>query len=332
MPESSPNSNKNQNVITPSIGEEKSLKALHELFIKFKQFGSLKSEATIRNYTYNFNLLLSFNPLITLNELHEETIINFFAFLNNRERKVGKELVVRAYKKSSVAIVRSSLNCFFEWLLERNYIPVNPFKNIPFTEVTHTDPRAFTPKEFEKICFAVNTKIEWTSLFVKKRNIAIVMFLVLTGVRKEELLGLKLSDINIEDLIISVRAVTSKSKRTRLIPMSARLVPYLEDYLNYRENYTCENFWVSSILDRPLTEYGAKYLINLISSVSRVNCHLHRFRHTFATNYYMRTHDIIGLQKLMGHRNLRMTLSYLRSIPDTHIVEQIKKMTLDEFM
>ncbi|MBS1514102.1 MAG: tyrosine-type recombinase/integrase [Bacteroidetes bacterium] len=312
--------------------EEQSLRSLHELFIKFKIYGSLKSNATIRNYTYNFYLLLCFKPQLTLTDLTEETIINFFAFLNNRERKVGKKLVVRTYKKSSIAIVRCSLNCFFEWLLERKYISSNPFKNIPFPSISYSDPRAFSSKEFEKICFAVNTKLEWSSLFVKKRNIAIIMFLMFTGVRKEELLNVKISDIDISRKIICINGETSKSKRTRLIPMSFKLIPYLQDYLNYRSKFACQYLWVSSTLDRPFTEYGVKYLINLLSCTTRINCHLHRFRHTFATNYYMQSHDIIGLKKLMGHKNLRMTMSYLRSIPDTHIAEQMNKLTMNEFI
>lgn len=59
---------------------------------------------------------------------------------------------------------------------------------------------------------------------------------------------------------------------------------------------------------------------------------IHRFRHTFATNYYTQTHDLVGLQKLMGHRSFKMTLSYLRSMPEEHLVQQIKKFTIDEFV
>lgn len=305
---------------------------LHELFIKFKLHGSKLSLATIRTYKINFDLLLQFNPDTRLENLTEEFIINFFEYLNTRKRKVGTEQIIRSYKNSSIATVRSSLNCFFEWLIERNYLTTNPFKKIPYPSVSYTDSRAFTPKEFEKISFAINTKIEWTNLLVKKRNIALVMMLVLTGVRKEELIGLRLSDIDMDRILINVRAETSKSKRTRIIPMSPKLISYIEDYLNYRINYTCKAFWVSGILDRSFTEHGMKHLINLLSKATKINCHLHRFRHTFATNYYKQTHDIVGLQKLMGHKSFKMTLSYLRSLPDEHTVEQIQRITFDEFV
>lgn len=308
------------------------LRVLHELFIKFKLYGEQSAQDTIRKHKYYFELLLKFNSKITLEDLTEETIINFLEFLNTRERKVGNQQIVRTYKNSSIAIVRSTLNSFFNWLIERQYIKVNPFEKIPFPKVSFTDRRAYSPKEFEAICYSVNTTIRWANLLIKKRNIAIIMFLVLTGVRREELLGLQLSDIDLYRKLVIVRAETSKSKRTRIIPMNSSLISYLDDYLNQRKNYLSLYLWVSGTLDQPFTEHGAKHLMNLLTKTTKVNCHLHRFRHTFATNYYKQTHDLVGLQILMGHANFKMTLQYLRSLPDEHVVEQIKKMTIDEFV
>ncbi|MEO8666331.1 MAG: site-specific integrase [Ignavibacteria bacterium] len=309
-----------------------SLVELHELFIKFKLHGARNSKATIYNYRKIFDLLLQFDHSITLKDLQEETLIKFLEYLNTRQRKVGKEQIIRTYKNSSIAMVRSRLNVFFNWLLERNCLNVNPFEKIPYPEVSYTDRRAFSAKEFEKICFVVNTKIQWSNLLVKKRNSAIIMVLTFTGLRKEELLGLQLFDIDTTGKFISVRGETSKSKRSRIIPINSALIPYLEDYLIFRKNYSAKSFWVSGVLDRDLTEHGLKHLINLLTKHSNVNCHLHRFRHTFATNYYKQTHDIVGLKKLMGHRSLKMTLSYLRSLPDEHTVEQIEKISIDEFI
>lgn len=312
--------------------QEVSLKEIHEFFIKFKLHGSRNAQATIKSHRYYFSLLLQFNSQITLEDLTEETIINFLEFLNTRERKIGKQYVVKIYKDSSIVLVRSRLNIFFNWLVERDYIKVNPFEKIPSPKVSYTDRRAYSPKEFEEICYAVNTTIQWANLLIKKRNIAIIMFLVLTGVRKEELLGIQITDIDLFRKLVSVRAETSKSKRTRIIPMNLSLVQYLEDYLNHRRHYVSLFFWVSGTLDQPFTEHGAKHLMDLLTDVTRIKCHLHRFRHTFATNYYKQTRDLVGLQKLMGHVNFSMTLKYLRSLPDEHIVEQIRKLAIDKFV
>lgn len=314
------------------INQSLDLKELHEKFIKYKQHAVGTAKATIKNYRYNFQLLLQYKPDIKIHELSEETMVNFMEFLNTRNRKVGNKSVTRVYKNSSAATVRGKLSTFFEWLIERGYLQENPFHKIKYPDVSYTDARAFSPKEFEAICFAVNTKIQWVNLLIKKRNIAIIMFLTLTGVRKEELLGLQIPDVDIERSLIKVRAETSKSKRSRIIPMNSQLAPYLEDYLYFRKKFTTTFFWVSGRRNVRFTEHGIKHFTNLLRKITKVNCHLHRFRHTFAINYYKQTHDLYGLQKLMGHRSFKMTLSYLRSMPDEHLVEQIKKMTISEFI
>lgn len=308
------------------------LKELHDSFVKYKQYAVGTSQATIRNYKHNFKLLTQFKPDIKVHDLSEKTIVNFMEFLNTRLRKVGRKNIARPYKNSSIATVRGKLSSFFDWLVERKYLNENPFHKIKYPDVSYTDARAFSPKEFEAICLAIHTKIHWKNLLIKKRNIAIIMFLIFTGVRKEELLGLRLPDVDIEREIVKVRAETSKSKRSRIIPMNPELNPYLEDYLYFRRNHRTVFFWVSGTRDRGFTEHGIKHLTNLLNKTTKVNCHLHRFRHTFATNYYKQTHDLYGLQKLMGHRSFKMTLSYLRSMPDEHLVEQMKKITITEFL
>lgn len=309
-----------------------SLVELHELFIKFKLHGARNSLTTIQGYKKTFKTFLQFNSKIKLEDITEKTVIDFLEFLNTRKRKVGKEQIVREYKNSSIAVVRSRLNVFFSWLRERHYIEINPFEKIPYPDISYTDRRAFNAREFEIICYAVSVKIHWSNLLIKKRNIAIIMFLTFTGVRKEELLGLLLSDIDLNLKIVSVRGEISKSKRTRIIPLNNELISYLLDYFNFRRHYTTNFLWVSGKSDRGFTIHGAKHLVILLKNITKINCHLHRFRHTFATNYYKQTHDLVGLHKLLGHSSLKMTLSYLRSLPDDHMIDQIQKMTINEFI
>jgi len=58
------------------------LRILHEMFIKFKLYGTRNAEATIRKHRYYFGLLLKFNNRIKLEDLTEATIINFLEHLN----------------------------------------------------------------------------------------------------------------------------------------------------------------------------------------------------------------------------------------------------------
>lgn len=332
MLRASPTKDLNKQNSFNAVNNQKSLENLHGLFIKYKQHVVGSAPATIKSYQQTFKLLLQYKSDLKPNDLTEETIILFFEFLNTRLRKVGNQQVVRVYKNSSIASVRGKLGTFFNWLVERSYIPTSPFQKMEYPDVSYTDPRAFTAKEFDKICTAVNTKIQWANLFIKKRNITIIMLLAFTGLRKEELIGLQMNDVDMERKVITVRSSTTKSKRARTIPINNQLIPYLTDYLSYRYKYKTNAFWVSGTLDRPLTEHGVKHLANLITRVTNINCHWHRYRHTFAINFYNKTRDVLSLHRLMGHSSLKMTLTYLRSLPEDHFVNQVKRISIDEFV
>jgi len=308
------------------------LKELFEQFIKAKKVSG-KSPVTIKNYRDNFELLLLYRSDLQLSDLNPVTIVDFLTFLNERDKKVGKEIIKRTLKNSSMATVYGKLSSFCEWLHQQGHIAENPFSKIPYPNVEYTDKRAFKSEEVEKICNAINTKIIWPNLFLKKRNISIVMTLLLTGIRKGELLGLQITDIDMKRKLLTIRAETSKSRRTRTIPISSSLIPYLEDYLSSRDDYSTPDLWVSNNSDRSFTDHGAKHLIEQLTKVTGINCHLHRFRHTFAVNYYLQSNnDIMGLHHLLGHRTLKMTIGYLRSLTDDKVVQQMQKMAVAEFI
>lgn len=309
------------------------LSELFEKFVKERLRGNGDSPVTIQNYRENFEMLLKFKSDATSDDLTKDFMIDFFEFLNTRERQVGKEIIVRECKKSTIATRWAKLNTFFTWLVENNHLKKNPFDEIPFPDVSYTDKRAFTGQEFDKIYNAINRKIPWVNLFIKKRNIAMVMFLVLTGVRKGELLGLKVQDLDMENKFVVIHGETSKSKRDRILPLNPELIPYLEDYLMARADYTTDALWVSNNKDEPFTKHGAKHLTEKLKKVTQIKkFHLHRFRHTFAGNYYRQTHhDTVGLKAMMGHKSFKAVTTYLRSFPDDYLVEEVSKMKTSDF-
>lgn len=299
-----------------------------ELFIKQSRDVQGKSLVTIRNYRNNFELLKKFKSDLNLDDLTAEFIINFYNYLQTREREIGNDLVVKPLKNSSIATIRGKLSAFFSWLIENKHLNKDPFSEIPYPDVSYTDKRAFTKDEFDKIYLAVSRDIPWESLFLRRRNLAMILFFAMTGVRKGELLGLKLSDINLKDRMVTVRGETSKSKRTRYIRLSSELLVYLEEYIACRDGYKTEYFWVSSTQDRPFTEHGLKHFVNHLTDFTKINCHVHRFRHTFSVSYYLQTNDPVGLNRVLGHRGYKQTYSYLRSLPDSHTNKQMESLKL----
>lgn len=309
----------------------KDIGSLFEDFIKQSKNVEGKSRATIKNYCDNFGLLTSFKPDLELKDLTPKTITDFFTHLNTRERKVGKAMVIRDIKNSSIATIRSKLSAFFRWLVKNGHLKKNPFGDIPFPDVDYSDKRAFTKEQLDKIYVAVSRDIPWDNNFLRVRNLTMVMFLTLTGVRRGEFLGLKMSDIDMKNKMLTVRGETSKSKRTRRLQIHPQLIPYLENYFAVRAESDTPFLWVSNNSDRSLSSDGMKHFIDKLTQTTDINCHLHRFRHTFAVNLYLASHDVIAVMHALGHKSLKQTMVYLRSLPDDGMIESINKMVIANF-
>ena len=311
---------------------KKDLQSLFDDFARQAENAEGRSVKTVANYRQNFELLKTFKPKIQVKDLTSATMSDFFFYLNTRPRKVGTKMIVRKLQGSSLATVRGKLSSFFVWLKDNGHLRENPFDKIAYPDVSYTKREAFTRDELDKLYLAVSRDILWDNPFQKKRNLTMVMFLTLTGVRKEELLGLLLSDLDMKNRILTIRPEISKSKRYRTIPVSKELADYLAEYLEARKSYTTPCLWVSSTSDSGFTEHGAKHLKKQLDKATGLNCHLHRFRHTFAVNYYMATKDLLHLSRLMGHRDASVTLKiYLRWLPDEKLLSELDAMRVALF-
>ncbi|MFA7653458.1 MAG: site-specific integrase [Candidatus Magasanikbacteria bacterium] len=169
----------------------------------------------------------------------------------------------------------------------------------------------------------------WTNLLIQKRNRAIYSTLKNSGVRKGELLGLHLCDVDLNTDTLTVRGNTSKSKLTRQIPINYELHSKLEDYIKERKanNCTAIELWVSEKdHSKGLTAAGLLHMLDKIRKNSGMKFHLHQFRHTFATNLVKQRIDTPTLMYLMGHTDIRMTAVYTRNMPISHARQFVSKI------
>lgn len=309
---------------------------LFDRFIKKVSDSEKKSPETVRGYKASFQLFRKFHfeqygAEPTLNDLNCEKMIEFFSYLNKRDRKVGKGEIRTGVRASTVATYRGKLDVFFKWLAESGFLKVNPFENIKYPDVRYEDRKYFNKKELHEILVAVDHDIRWPNLLLKKRIVAMITVLCNLGLRKGELLGLKISDLDLRKNWLTVRPETSKSRRMRTLPMNTQVVTDIQDYLAERDKrgYKTDFLWVSDNDDKQFSVGGFIHLVRKIKeAVSIEKFHIHRFRHTFAVNYYYQTKDIVGLQYLLGHTDIEMTKRYLRALPIDFTKDELKNFSL----
>ena len=77
---------------------------------------------------------------------------------------------------------------------------------------------------------------------------------------------------------------------------------------------------------------GLKHLVSTVICRSGIRFHLHQFRHTFAVNFLKSSNNIAKLKQLMGHKDIRMTMVYLRCLPTNEMRGDIENMSIDSLM
>ena len=310
------------------------LAGLHQQFLSEQRFSARRSEATLRGYRTTYALLESLMPCLSSQTETPAALTEVFRRLETRSRIVGRGHERQGVKSSTIATYRSKLNLFFEWLRAKGKIPANPFDSMPYPRVEYLDRKYLGKASVERIFATLVLSAPWRSRLLRTRNLALFSTLLYTGVRKGELLGLRLTDIDLEHFELTVRAETSKSKLRRIVPLSSKVIAALEDYLDQRRGLPLgsEFLFVGGTGKAPLTTEGLKHLVEQMKRISGVSFHLHQFRHTFAVNFLNRGGDIAKLRQLLGHRDIRMTSAYLRCLPTSAMRNDIECITLDTLL
>jgi integrase/recombinase XerD len=193
-------------------------------------------------------------------------------------------------------------------------------------EPVYDDNRAMEREDIDKLLGVITMRSK--NPFILRRDTLIISILLFAGLRKGELLGLQLKDIDMDKRVLTVRGETSKSKRTRRLPINPTLLMHLQEYIRERnkKGYKTEYLIASDNEDKQLTAHGMKHWVNRLSRLSGVKFHLHRFRHSFVTELTKNNVNVVKLQKLLGHSDLRMTQRYVRSLSVEDLRDDVDRL------
>lgn len=274
----------------------------HNQFIRECEDGTLRrrSDATMQSYHESFRLLLKLFPVKTTDEL-TEGILRQFLLRGERER---------GWKAATIVSYRKNLSPFLKWCVDHGHLNANPLAAIPAPPLVKNLPEYYTQAEMESIMYQVNMSAQTD--FERVRNVAMFGVMAMAGLRKGELLNLRVTDLDWENGVIRIRAETSKSRTARSVPLCYRLRELLERYLQEREKRKVETLWlwVSYHGRSRFTANGLKHLTRHIGERTGLRIKPHKFRHTFATQTYMGSNDILAVQRALGHKEITTTMIY----------------------
>lgn len=228
-------------------------------------------------------------------------------------KKASKE-VLSYYTITTFAGI---LKTFFYWLERERYIKLMPInRSVKFASKKQSTRTIKTVPESDIIAlFTYLTGPKRTGKYNGSRDLAIFSLLLDSGIRKGELLSIKLKDIDWPGNTITVRGKTGE----RIAVFSHRCKKFLEDYyrdFRRKQNAAPESeFWRTED-DFPLSYGALSTSLKQIRKHTGIQFHLHQLRHTFATMMAgkVNTFELMGL---LGHVNIRTTQVYVNNRPET---------------
>ncbi|PKH47906.1 site-specific recombinase phage integrase family protein, partial [Dehalococcoides mccartyi] len=174
--------------------------------------------------------------------------------------------------------------------------------------------------------------------FEDKRNKALILLLLDTGLRLRECTELKWSDINYDSELVKVMGKGAKERIVRIGPKVQRaLLEYQYLKIQSFPGDKTPDVWVSRHKTRysdkechPLTKNGIMQTIVVLgkrAGITNIRCSPHTFRHTFATMCLRNGAGEFEVQSLMGHSTLTQTRKYAASLNSEVAVQGHKKFS-----
>ncbi|CAI8300223.1 MAG: Tyrosine recombinase XerC [Formosa sp. Hel3_A1_48] len=201
----------------------------------------------------------------------------------------------------------SSLNSYYKFLIKIGDLKHSPLAKHKALKVQK---KVHIPFSEEEINAVLNSAA--THDFEALRNKLIVELLYSTGIRRSELINLKINDV---DLVQQQIKVLGKRNKERYIPLISTVQETLKLYLEMRN--TLKHIVATDFLF--LTQKGAKTYGTLVYRVintyfseasSKVKKSPHILRHSFATHLLSHGADLNAVKELLGHSSLAATQVY----------------------
>jgi integrase/recombinase XerC len=239
-----------------------------------------------------------------------------------RHTHIRAWMVSMMQKEVTARSVNRKLSClktYFNFLQKRQYITANPMAKVVAPKISKRLPTTVPERNLELLF----DQMEWDTGFIGMRDRAILELLYNTGIRRSELINMKISDIDFGSYRIKV---LGKGNKERLIPFGNNLGDILRGYLEMR----IQTFPAANKYDLFLTKKGdvladsavytiVKKQLSFVTSQEKRSPHV--LRHSFATHLSENGADLNAIKELLGHASLSATQIYTHNS-----VEKLKKV------
>lgn len=276
------------------------LQSYKDYLLKEKNYSSL----TIKAYVDDIN---SFNDYLIVN--HDQLSLEEINYVHVRSWIVM--LVEKKISNKSINRKISSLKSFYKFLLKIKQIDFNPLSKHKSLKVPKKVQIPFSEKELDAVLNFEIVPDDFESI----RDKLIVELFYTTGIRRAELINLKMNNL---DRFNNTLKVLGKRNKERILPLLDCTMELIGLYLverNKLEAIQNHDVLILSKKGKILSETFVYRMINsYFSNISeKVKKSPHVLRHTFATHLLNNGADLNSVKELLGHASLSSTQIYTHS-------------------
>ena len=269
-------------------------------FFNFLENDKKLSDNTLQSYKRDLKQFKRYIEACEINYNHvkEEDIKDYI-----------KELQEEGKKASSISRCIASIRSFYQFVLKRKKIKVDPTANIQSPKIEKRVPSVLTSKEVELLLDQPkDVDLKGT------RDKAMLEFAYATGMRVTEIISLNIDDVNLEEGYVTCK--TGNKQRT--IPLGTMSLNALKEYVEDARDVLIKNDDEKALFVNVnggrLTRQGFWKIIKYYKEQAHITKDItpHVLRHSFATHLLQNGADLKAIQTMLGHSDISSTQVYMQ--------------------
>ena len=212
-------------------------------------------------------------------------------------------------KPASISRSIASLRSFYQFVVKRKKIKVDPTKDVKAPKVEKRVPSVLTSEEVE-LLLEQPKDVDLKGI----RDKAMLEFAYATGMRVTEIISLNLDDVNLEEGYVTCK----NGNKQRNIPLGKMSLKALKEYIEEARDILikseAEQALFVNINGGRLTRQGFWKIIKYYKEQAHITKDItpHVLRHSFATHLLQNGADIKAIQTMLGHSDISSTQVYMQ--------------------
>jgi integrase/recombinase XerC len=282
---------------------------------------SLKTVSGYLLATRQFHGFLAAHGLPTrLEQVTAQHVEMWLVSMRSERTKTGAPLRI-----SSINRYTNSLRAFFNWCVAEELVERTPLARIGHAREDSAPPDVLSEDEVRRLFKACEGKD-----FFARRDLALLRLWFATGIRRAEIAGIRLADVDLDQRVIRVHG---KGRRSRDVRIGRRAVVALDRYLRLRSAHhlaeTTDAFWLGT---RGALHYAGIYAVLQRRAAQAQIRHIypHLWRHTMAHRYLDAGGGETNLKALMGWSSNAQLQRYGASMIASRARDEYDRLGLDD--